>query len=41
MIEGEFYAEPEPSVQIREPSAHNAEEKRRFETERLTRWFHK
>ena len=40
LIEGEFYAEPEPSVQIREPSAHNAEEKRRFETERLTRWFH-
>ena len=40
LIEGEFYAEPEPSVQIREPSARNAEEKRRFETERLQRWFH-
>jgi sulfide:quinone oxidoreductase len=40
LIEGEFYAEPEPSVQIREPSAANAEEKRRFETERLARWFH-
>jgi sulfide:quinone oxidoreductase len=40
LIEGEFYAEPEPSVQIREPSARNAEEKRRFETERLARWFH-
>jgi len=40
LIEGEFYAEPEPSVQIRQPSAANAEEKRRFETERLVRWFH-
>jgi sulfide:quinone oxidoreductase len=40
LIEGEFYAEPEPSVRIREPSAANAEEKRRFETERLARWFH-
>jgi sulfide:quinone oxidoreductase len=40
LIEGEFYAEPEPSVQIRGPSAHNAEEKRLFETERLSRWFH-
>ena len=40
LIEGEFYAAPEPSVQIREPSAANAEEKRRFETERLARWFH-
>jgi sulfide:quinone oxidoreductase len=39
LIEGEFYAEPEPSVQLREPSADNAEEKRRFETERLGRWF--
>ena len=40
LIEGEFYAEPEPSVRIREPSAGNAEEKRRFESERLARWFH-
>jgi sulfide:quinone oxidoreductase len=40
LIEGEFYSEPEPSVQIREPSAANAEAKRRFETERLARWFH-
>jgi sulfide:quinone oxidoreductase len=39
LIEGEFYAEPEPAVRIREPSAANAEEKRRFETERLARWF--
>ena len=39
LIEGEFYTEPEPSVQIREPSTRNAEKKRRFETERLTRWF--
>jgi hypothetical protein len=26
-------------VQLREPSAENAEEKRRFEAERLVRWF--
>jgi sulfide:quinone oxidoreductase len=39
LIECEFYAEPEPSVQIREPSAGNAEEQRRVETERLARWF--
>jgi sulfide:quinone oxidoreductase len=39
LIEGEFFAEPEPVVQLRAPSVENAEEKRRFETERLLRWF--
>jgi sulfide:quinone oxidoreductase len=39
LVEGEFFAEPEPVVRLREPSAANAEEKRRFETERLARWF--
>ena len=41
LVEGEFFAEPEPSVNVREPSADNAEEKRRFEAERLERWFGK
>jgi sulfide:quinone oxidoreductase len=39
LVEGEFFAEPEPVVRLREPSADNAEEKRRFEAERLARWF--
>ena len=39
LVEGEFFAEPEPVVRLREPSAANAEEKRRFERERLARWF--
>jgi sulfide:quinone oxidoreductase len=39
LVEGDFFAEPEPVVQLREPSADNAEEKRRFEAERLVRWF--
>ena len=39
LVEGEFFAEPEPVVRLREPSAANAEEKRRFEQERLARWF--
>jgi sulfide:quinone oxidoreductase len=39
LVEGEFFAEPEPVVRLREPSAENAEEKRHFETERLARWF--
>ena len=32
-------AEPEPVVRLREPSAANAEQKRRFEQERLALWF--
>ena len=39
LVEGEFYAEPEPVVRLREPSSANADEKRRFESERLARWF--
>jgi sulfide:quinone oxidoreductase len=38
-LDGEFFAEPEPAVRLREPSAENADEKRRFESERLARWF--
>ena len=39
LVEGEFFAEPEPSVVVKEPSASRAEEKHRFEAERLERWF--
>jgi sulfide:quinone oxidoreductase len=39
MVEGEFFAEPQPIVRLREPSAENADEKRRFEAARLARWF--
>jgi sulfide:quinone oxidoreductase len=39
LIEGAFFAEPEPLVRLREPSAENAELKRGFEAERLARWF--
>ena len=39
LVDGEFFAEPEPNVVVREPSAANAEEKHRFEAERLQRWF--
>jgi len=39
LVEGEFFAEPEPKVTLREPSAGKAEEKHRFEAERLERWF--
>ena len=39
MVDGRFFAEPEPDVQLRLPSAENAAAKRRFEAERLERWF--
>jgi sulfide:quinone oxidoreductase len=39
LIEGRFFTEPEPAVSVREPSASNAEQKHRFEAERLERWF--
>ncbi len=39
LIEGEFFATPAPKVAVRDLSAEHAEAKRRFETERLTRWF--
>jgi sulfide:quinone oxidoreductase len=38
-VEGEWYAEPEPTVRIAGPSAELAAEKRAFETEHLARWF--
>ena len=39
LVEGAFFAEPEPQVVVAEPSSRHAEEKRRFEAERLERWF--
>jgi sulfide:quinone oxidoreductase len=39
LIEGDFFAQPEPSVALQEPSASHAEAKHRFEAERLERWF--
>lgn len=38
-VEGDFFAEPEPRVSVTAPSAASAEAKRRFEAERLQRWF--
>jgi sulfide:quinone oxidoreductase len=34
-----FFAEPTPEIAFVEPSAERAAEKRRFESDRLTRWF--
>ena len=34
-----FFAEPVPEITLLEPSAERAAEKRRFESDRLTRWF--
>ncbi len=39
MIEGYFYAEPEPEVRIGEISGHTRDDKHRFEAERLAKWF--
>lgn len=39
LIQGSFFAEPEPVVELGEVSGETAREKRRFETERLARWF--
>ncbi|MBC7879662.1 MAG: NAD(P)/FAD-dependent oxidoreductase [Anaerolineales bacterium] len=39
MVEGSFLAEPEPLVNLTEPSKQYLEEKRKFETERLEKWF--
>jgi len=38
-VRGDWYAEPEPVVQIDGPSEAYAAEKRHFESERLERWF--
>jgi sulfide:quinone oxidoreductase len=39
LVEGRFYAQPEPDVRITGPSEANAALKRAFESERLARWF--
>lgn len=39
LVEGDFFAEPEPRVELTPASAEAAEEKRRFEAERLAGWF--
>ena len=39
LVEGDWYAEPEPVVRIEGPSPERAGEKRAFETEHLERWF--
>ncbi len=39
LIDGEFFADPEPTVHVSEPSRETAQSKRRFESERLERWF--
>jgi sulfide:quinone oxidoreductase len=39
LIDGEFFADPEPNVHVRELSSEYAQSKRRFEAERLDRWF--
>jgi sulfide:quinone oxidoreductase len=39
LVEGEFFATPEPKVAVKEISTAHAEEKHRFESERLGRWF--
>jgi sulfide:quinone oxidoreductase len=38
-VEGNFFARPEPEVRVHEVSEAHAAEKRRFEKERLERWF--
>lgn len=39
LVEGDFFAEPAPRVVLTDVSAAHAERKRRFEAERLQRWF--
>jgi len=39
LVQGNWYATPEPLVSIAEPDAAHAAEKRAFESERLERWF--
>ncbi len=39
LIEGEFYAQPEPRVSVRGESPAHADLKHQFEEERLERWF--
>src|SRR5258707_8137538 len=39
LIDGKFFAAPEPDVQVVPASPENAALKRRFEAERLAAWF--
>ena len=39
LIEGQFYARPEPRVSVAAESEAHADRKHRFESERLERWF--
>ncbi len=39
MVEGNFLAEPEPIVNLTEASTRYLEEKKKFESERLKKWF--
>jgi sulfide:quinone oxidoreductase len=39
LVEGDFFATPEPDIELSTPSSENAEAKRRFESERLELWF--
>jgi sulfide:quinone oxidoreductase len=39
VVQGKWYAEPEPVVSIEGPSTAYAAEKRAFETDHLQRWF--
>jgi sulfide:quinone oxidoreductase len=39
LVDGKFFADPEPDVQLVPATPENAERKRRFETERLDAWF--
>ena len=39
LIQGDFFAAPEPRITLGETSAEHAAEKHRFESERLGRWF--
>ena len=39
LIEGDFFAQPEPRVRVGDVSEENLREKHLFESDRLTRWF--
>jgi sulfide:quinone oxidoreductase len=39
LVQGEFFATPEPQVAVGDVSAAHSAEKRQFESERLARWF--
>jgi sulfide:quinone oxidoreductase len=39
LVEGQFFAEPEPQVRLRGPAPEHARTKRSFESERLETWF--